>query len=213
MTTNTMMALLPTQQIRTKRGRRSGVPGLLLLLSIVLLPHRTGHAQAVYLTTRQALTEFFPKSERVTFFKVPLSAEQRGRLAARLGYDPGRAAQTFYVGLTGRRIDGYAVVDEQQGLSLPITFAVLLDTSGRVERMEILAYREPRGDEVRSPRFRNQFVGKRSSDAIRAHDDISAVSGATISSRSMAIGVRRAVLMLEELVLARGGAGARPLSP
>jgi H+/Na+-translocating ferredoxin:NAD+ oxidoreductase subunit G len=169
-------------------------------------------AQAVYLTARQALTEFFPNSERVTYFKVSPSAEQQAHLAARLGYDPRRPSQTFYVGLTGGRIDGYAVVDEERGQSLPITFAVLLDAQAHVRRMEILAYREPRGDEVRSPRFREQFVGKGPGDALRSGDDIAAVSGATISSRAMAVGVRRAVVMLEELVL-QGAAGGRPLSP
>ena len=191
---------------------RVRIQSALLLAAIVLGP-RAASAQAVYLTTRQALAELFSTSERVTFTRVELSAEQRARLTARLGYDPRRSSQTFYVGTTSGRIDGYAVVDEEKGLSQPITFAVLFDPRGRVQRMEILAYREPRGDEVRSRRYRQQFVGKTAGDALRYGDDISAVSGATISSRSLAVGVRRAAVMLEELLLSRARAGSRPLSP
>lgn len=193
--------------------RAAGLPmaGVLLALGVTLAA-RPVRAQAVYLTTRQALAEFFPKSERVTYFKVELTNERRERLSRRLGYAPRGTSQTFYVGLSGEHVDGYAVVDEEKGLSLPITFAVLMDPQGRVRRMEILAYREPRGDEVRSPRFRQQFVGKGVQDAIRYGDDIAAVSGATVSSRSMARGVRRAVVLLRELVLDRG-AGSGPLSP
>ena len=71
-----------------------------------------------------------------------------------------------------------------------------------LERQEIVAYREARGDEVRDARFRAQFVGKSARDTVRAGDDIVAVSGATISSRAMATGVRRALVLLDVLVLA-----------
>lgn len=182
-------------------------------LAVLAAAPRPAGAQAVYLTTREALAEFFSTSDRVSYTRVDLDAPARARLTRRLGYDPGRSSQTFYLGTTAGRIDGYAVIDEEKGLSQPITFAVLFDPGGRVKKMEILAYREPRGDEVRSPRYREQFVGKSAGDPLRYGDDISAVSGATISSRSLAVGVRRAAVMLEDLVLGRGGAGARRLSP
>ena len=53
---------------------------------------------------------------------------------------------------------------------------------------------------MRDERFRRQFVGKSGRDPIAANLDIVAVSGATISSRAMAVGVRRAVVLFEELV-------------
>jgi len=199
----------------TTRGSafRFGSPILACLALAGVSVARPAGAQAVYLTTRQALAEFFPDSERVTFFKVDITPERRDRLRRRLGYAPRRRSQTFYVGLTGERVDGYAIVDEERGLSLPITFAVLFGTDGRVRRMEILAYREPRGDEVRSPRFRRQFVGKGADDAMRHGEDIATVTGATVSSKAMARGVRRAVVMLRDLVIQERGAGPEPLSP
>jgi hypothetical protein len=56
---------------------------------------------------------------------------------------------------------------------------------------------EPYGDEVRSDRFRAQFQGKTAGDPITAGKDIDIVSGATISSRSMALGVKRDALILQ----------------
>ena len=70
-----------------------------------------------------------------------------------------------------------------------------------VERVEIMVYREPRGDEVRDVRFRKQFQGKTSQDPLRLNRDIDAVSGATVSSASLAVGVRRATILVEELAL------------
>jgi Na+-translocating ferredoxin:NAD+ oxidoreductase RnfG subunit len=98
-------------------------------------------------------------------------------------------------------VDGYAIVDDEQGLHQPITFATRLSPRGMVERVEIMVYREPRGDEVRDPRFRKQFEGKTAQDSLRLGRDIDAVSGATVSSASLATGVRRAAVLVEELAL------------
>jgi hypothetical protein len=54
---------------------------------------------------------------------------------------------------------------------------------------------------VRDPRFREQFVGKTAADPLRPGEEVVAVSGATISSRAMAVGVRRCLVLLDELVL------------
>jgi electron transport complex protein RnfG len=62
-----------------------------------------------------------------------------------------------------------------------------------------MVYREPRGDEVRDARFRKQFEGKTAQDPLRLDRDIDAVSGATISSASTAVAVRRAAVLVEEL--------------
>lgn len=161
----------------------------------------TAAAQTVYFTPRALLASFFPRSERVSFRKFDLVGEQRARLEKRLGTTLPRAAYTIYVAQTGATIDGYAVLDEELGQHEPISFAVKLSPQGVVQRQEVMVYREHYGDEVRDERFRKQFVGKAATDPLRAGEDIVAVSGATISSRSMAVGVRRAVLLLDELVL------------
>ncbi|HLK92623.1 MAG TPA: FMN-binding protein [Polyangia bacterium] len=163
------------------------------------------HAEAAYYTTRSVLSAFFPKSERVTYRTLVLDGATRKRLESRLGYVPALDRYTIFVALTQGKVDGYAVIDDEKGLHEPITFATKLSPQGTVERVEIMVYREPRGDEVRDPRFRKQFEGRTSRDALRLGRDIDAVSGATISSASLALGVRRATVLVEELV----SAGAR----
>ena len=158
-------------------------------------------AEASYYTTRGMLAEFFPHSERVTYRTFTLDAPVRARLAQRLGYAPARDRYTIFVATTQGKVDGYAVVDDEQGLHQPITFATRLSSRGSVERVEIMVYREPRGDEVRDPRFRKQFEGKTAQDPLRLGRDIDAVSGATVSSASLATGVHRAAVLVEELAL------------
>lgn len=162
---------------------------------------RPAAAQATYFTARGVLADFFPKSQSVTFQRFELTTEQRTQLARRLGYELQKPAYTIYIAKTGEAIDGYAVLDEEMGQHQPITFAVKLSAQGLVQRQEIMVYRERFGDEVRDSRFRQQFIGKDVSSALRPGEEIIAVSGATISSRAMAIGVRRALVLLDELVL------------
>ena len=159
------------------------------------------HAETTYYTPRALRAEFFPKSDRVTFRTFAVDPSLKARLTQRLGYAPVKDRYTVFVATTQGHIDGYAVIDDEPGLHQPITFATRLSPRGVVERLEIMVYREPRGDEVRDARFRKQFEGKTAQDALRLNRDIDAVSGATVSSASMAVGVRRAAILVEELAI------------
>ncbi len=166
---------------------------------------RPAEAAATYFTTPQVLKEFFPKSQRVTYRKVHPEPAQLAALQQRLGYTPARPEYIFFVATTGEHVDGYALIDEELGQHEQITFAVKLSPQGVVERQEVMVYREAYGQEITDARFRRQFQGKTVKDAVRTGSDIDAVTGATISSRAMAVGVRRALILLDELVLkARG---------
>jgi electron transport complex protein RnfG len=184
---------------------RSARPGRSLCLGLCLgllsLLAATAHAETTYYTPRALLADFFPKSERVTFRTFELDSSLKVRLAQRLGYAPAKDRYTVFVATTHGHVDGYAVIDDEPGLHQPITFATRLSPRGAVERLEIMVYREPRGDEVRDARFRRQFEGKTAQDPLRVNHDIDAVSGATVSSASMASGVRRAAILVEELAL------------
>jgi electron transport complex protein RnfG len=188
----------------TKGGRQSLRRAALLALlagGLLLLSPARARAEATYYTSRAVLTEFFPKSERVTFRTFALDSSLKARLTQRLGYAPAKDHYTVFIATTHGHVDGYAVIDEEPGLHQPITFATRLSPRGAIERLEIMIYREPRGDEVRDARFRRQFQGKTAQDPLRVSRDIDAVSGATVSSASMASGVRRAAILVEELAL------------
>lgn len=192
------------KNLAPRRGAPWLRPALLpLVMGACLLAPASARAQAVYWNQRELLGEFFRTSEQVTFRQFDLAAlpEARAHITQQLGYTPARTRYTVYVATTAGRVDGYAIFDDELGQHLPISFAVKLSPSGTVARQEVVAYREARGDEIRDGRFRAQFVGKGPRDTVRAGDDIVAISGATISSRAMAAGVKRALVLLDVLVL------------
>ena len=182
-----------------------GLLGALLVLSLGLVAKPA--AADVYWDKPALLKDFFAKSERVTFAKLALTTDQQQSLRKRLGYDV-PPTWTVYYGKTGERIDGVAVIDNELGQHQPITFGVLLGGDGVLKRVEVMVYREAYGAEIQQTRFRNQFIGKTASAALRHGTDIVAIAGATISSKSMANGVRRAMAMADELLLKPGLAKA-----
>ena len=66
-----------------------------------------------------------------------------------------------------------------------------------MKQVEILAYRESHGGEVRLPAWRRQFVGKTAASPLRVGDDIANISGATLSCTHVTDGVRRIVAIVE----------------
>ncbi len=170
-----------------------------MLINPLVGAEATARAEARSFTIRSVLKEFFPNSDKVTYEVFTPTRSQRAVLRKRLGYKLARKRYIFYVAKTGDDVDGYAFIDDEMGQHLPITFGVKLSRDGVVLRQEVMTYREQRGGEIRDKRFRKQFVGKTVDVPISASDDIDCVSGATISSRAIAVGVRRAVVLFDEV--------------
>ena len=115
----------------------------------------------------------------------------RARLEAALGYALPKASYPLYPGKAA-----IVILDDQRGQHEPIDFGVLIARDLTVRRVEILVYREAYGDGVKSPAFRKQFVGLNPRSPLRPGKDIQIVSGATISTRSITTGVKRALALV-----------------
>jgi electron transport complex protein RnfG len=166
-----------------------------------------GRADATdYFSPQALLSEQFHSSERVTYLRVKLAGSERTQIEARLGRALPKPEYTFFVATSHGQVDGYALFDEQLGQHEPISIATFFDATGRITRVEVTAYREPFGDGVRAERFRHQFVGRDARSQFRAGSDIDAIAGATISSRSMCVGVARAAALLDVAVRGKNAA-------
>ena len=185
------------------------LPALALLGVLAARPGTALAAGRVVHDRDEVLHQFFAGADRVETQTVTVTPELAARLKNRLGYVPAAASYTVWVGKKNGHEIGYAVVDDEKGMHEPITFAVLIGTDGSVARQEVLVYREPEGDGVTSHRFTSQFVGKTMKDPIRAGEDITIVSSATISSNSMAVGVKRALAIVTEGLLTPQTAAGR----
>lgn len=164
-------------------------------LFFILLP-QFSHAQtSVFLKPEEALKLLFKDSKEVIKENHALTPDQKTKLKTLLNYDIPKSNYAFYIAKTNTKIDGYALIDDEVGKVLPITFISKITPDGKVEQVEIMVYRESHGGEVKSKRFLNQFKSKSYNDELRLHGNITHVAGATLSSRALVVGVRRALVL------------------
>lgn len=156
--------------------------------------------EQIYLSENAALQQAFSGLKIEKRVLTPTAA-QRTRIEKRLRRKFPERQLTLYLGKSGSQIQRYAFILNEKGKHYPITFIVSLDPSAKVQQVAVMVYREKRGDGVKRQRFLSQFRNKSSRDPIEVNTDIVHITGSTISSWSLAAGVRKAIALLEELVL------------
>ncbi len=98
---------------------------------------------------------------------------------------------------------GYFIVDRVVGKHEYITVAIGINPNGTVKQIEIMEYKESYGYEVRDAAWRAQFVGKSASSPLQLNADIKNISGATLSSKHIADGVKRVLQRYESSLKGR----------
>ncbi len=162
----------------------------------------------VFMTEEEGVKTMLPKSERVRKEIIRLTPEKKAQIEERIGWKFPEESFEVYIGETGTRIDGYAMVHNTIGKHKPMTYMVGVDQQGRVSDIELLVFRESRGSEVRQKRFNSQYEGKTVLDPIRINKDIINISGATMSVRSMSAGIKRVLVLVDEFYLKPAGLGS-----
>ncbi len=145
---------------------------------------------AEYMSVEQAQKSLFPGADRFDEVVLALSAAQKQQVAALAGPQPPHRSLRSWKALKGGDVVGYVFVDEVVGRQDFITYATGIDAGGRLGSVEVLAYRESHGGEVRGDAWRHQFVGRKSLDQLRFEADIKNIAGATLSCGHVTQGVR-----------------------
>ena len=139
-----------------------------------------------YYSVEQAQDLLFP-GQTMTPIAVTLSAMQARDIGKRSDSRVRERELKVWQAENG----GWFYLDQVIGKHEFITYGVAIDANGAVTGIEILDYRESYGGEVRNPKWRAQFVGKQAGAPLQLDVDIINLSGATLSSRNLATGVRR----------------------
>jgi hypothetical protein len=143
------------------------------------------HAE-VYLTVEQAQQAIFPGA-KLTPAAFTLTEDQRRAIEKRSDVNVRHLDLKIWRVAGG----GWFIVDDVLGKHEFITFALGLNADGSVRQIEIMDYRESYGSQIRNADWRQQFVGKTAIDPLQLDRDIRNISGATLSCRHIADGVKR----------------------
>ena len=117
--------------------------------------------------------------ENFNFTSVSISSEIRKNLSSKFEED-----NLFKIEVNNILL-GYAYVSQAPSKTALFDYLVLLDKDLIILKTKVLSYREEYGGEIGSKRWLKQFEGKKVDDELKYGDNIVAISGATISVRSM----------------------------
>ncbi|WP_411031426.1 FMN-binding protein [Spongiimicrobium sp. 3-5] len=116
-----------------------------------------------------------------TFSMTPVEvpASLNAKLPAKISED------NFFKLLNQDNLLGYVFVDQAPSKTAKFDYLVVFDQQLKVVHSKVLIYREEYGGEIGSKRWLKQFLGKTGKDRVNYETNIDAISGATISVRSM----------------------------
>jgi Na+-translocating ferredoxin:NAD+ oxidoreductase RnfG subunit len=161
---------------------------------------------ADYLSVDAAQKAVFPEADAFQEVVVSPTPAELQAMLAQVGQQPPHGTIRIWKALRAGVPVGHFFVDEVIGRQNLITYAVGIDTAGTLRNLEIMAYRESHGGEVRNAAWRAQFDHRSELDQLRFRTDIKNISGATLSSEHVTEGVRW-LLALWQATLKSGTAG------
>jgi hypothetical protein len=124
--------------------------------------------------------------------ELALTPEQQDRVAKLSGVERAPASVVCYEARRDGVLKGRAFVDTRRVRTQSQTLLIAVDAEGKVARIEVLAFREPRHYLPR-PEFFAQFLGKGLDDSTKLRRGIRPITGATMSARATADAVRTAL--------------------
>lgn len=168
--------------------------GLLCTSPAAAMPGSDG----VRLTCDEALALAFGEAE-VQKKTTYLTEEQSERVERRAGSAlPSKVARPYEARDADGNLIGVAYFDTHRVRSMSETLMFVVDSERRIERVEVLAFREPERYCPR-PGFFAQFQGKRLDDDLRIGRSIRGVSGSTLTCHATLDNARRVLALHDEL--------------
>ena len=104
----------------------------------------------------------------------------------------------FYIISNDENLIGYFYYGIAPSKADVFDYVVIFDNELIIKKIKILAYREDYGGEIGSKRWLKQFIDLSQKDNVVFGENITGISGATISARSMTVTVNK---LLESLTI------------
>lgn len=152
---------------------------------------------AVFMDVEQAQKLLVPQAEQFQAVELALDADKLALIAKQSDSRvPKNFAPHVWQALAAGKAVGWVATDRVIGKYDWIDFAVGFSPDGVTTGVEVMAYRESHGAEIRQAAWRKQFNGRQGPQNMRFADDIRNISGATLSCQHVTEGVQRLSALL-----------------
>lgn len=167
-----------------------------VLLTLALGPQAKAE---VFYSEQQIKATLFPSSDLVEHpvtVDRDLLKEIKRATSARL---MSKSLKVWEVREQGE-LTGWLFNAEVLGKHENILYALAVDTSGKITRLEVMEYLETHGGEVAEEHWRSQFYAKALNDPLKLGKDIDNISGATLSCRHLTDGIKGLLIVHDRLL-------------
>jgi Na+-translocating ferredoxin:NAD+ oxidoreductase RnfG subunit len=168
-----------------------------LLLAAALL-FASGARGEVFASASEAIAAAFPGA-RIERRAVLLDDSQARAVEQRAQAKLESRVATLHTAWRDDRVVGYAFVDVHPVRTLPEALLVVISPEGRVVQTRMLAFHEPH-DYLPPARWLKQFEQRELTPELRVGGTVHGIAGATLSTRAVTNGVRRALALYAVLV-------------
>lgn len=163
------------------------------IIWLFLMTFTAAQSQGIYLEPEAFLQETFPQAVPAPE-AVWVIGETKEDVTAIMGHELGQLRVRYWA-----EDDRSAWILEEIGKEEPITTGIVVN-DGKLERIEVLIFRESRGWEVRHDFFTGQFKGAQLSEDRELDRPIDSISGATLSVGALTKLARLALYLHNEHV-------------
>jgi hypothetical protein len=184
--------------VAVARLKYAGIPWLTLLFVCSTFSGDSPASREIEALSSSAKRVFGEQAQLKTI-RLTISALERETVRTQSGQHYTADSVWMLASFAGDSGMGYAIIDNVKGKDQFITYSVLVGRELEVRDIEILAYREPYGGEVKNTSWLKQFHGKQPGDQLRPGREIKNITGATISARAVTLGVRKMLTLLNVL--------------
>lgn len=159
----------------------------LFILSAIVVGLISGAAYArTFMSIQDAQKLMFPNT-KLTKTPVTFSEAQLDVIRDRSGVREPEKGDQIWHAANG----GWFMIQQVVGKHEMITYAIGINPDGSVKHIEILEYVESYGYEVAEQSWLKQFYGKTVANTFKLGKDVDSISGATLSCKHLADGVKR----------------------
>lgn len=151
---------------------------VVLLVVTFTLTSFTNHSKKIEKKVNKEITNYFGTEEFSTEV-IKISDADNSTVKSEFGKD------NLLKIVSADSLLGYAYIGNAPSKTATFDYLVIFDENFSIVKSKVLIYREEYGGEIGSKRWLKQFIGKSMNDQINFPGDIDAISGATISVRSM----------------------------
>jgi len=170
----------------------------IILLLILLVPGSS--ISKVFMKRDEALKTAFPDADTIEKKDVFLTEVQTGEIEALAQSKLDSRLYIIYVGKRGDETLGYAIIDTHTLRTKTETVMFVINPDGSLRQAEILAFFEP-PEYMAGSNWISLYYGKDADDSLKLGKDIPNITGATITSNSLAQAMRRmlSIIMVTQL--------------